>query len=112
MTYTVLLLYSVTREWLALSPGARETFDEKTLGPLLKKYEGRVQARLYDAEAFTARRSDFALFEAADLRDFYFLLGELRGTAFYTVPYIDVRNLIVGVEGGFRTYQAAQGAER
>ncbi len=112
MTHTVLFFYSLTREWLIVSPGKRKAFNRQTLEPLLKRYEGRVRARLYDAEAFTARCSDFALFKAADLKDFYFLLEELRGTAFYTVPYIDVRNLIVGVEGGFRTFQASQKADR
>ena len=73
MTYTVLLLYSASRKWLALSSEARKAFDEATLEPLLKKYDG--QARLYDAEAFTARCSDFALFDTGDLKGSCFPLA-------------------------------------
>ena len=110
MTYTVLFLYSVTRNWLALSPEERETFNETTLEPLLAKYAGWVRARLFDAEAFTARYSDFAMFETGDLKDFF--LEELRDTAFYTVPFLEVGNLIVGTVGNFHTFQAVQEIER
>ncbi len=75
MTYTVLLLYSVTREWLAFTPEAGKAFNEAPLAPLLERYEDQVRARLYDAEAFTARCSDFAMFEAGDLTDFCFSLA-------------------------------------
>ncbi len=73
MTYTVLFLYSLPCVCLALSSEAHEAFDEATLEPLLKKYDGR--ALLYDAEAFTACYSDFALFEAGDLKDLCFFLA-------------------------------------
>ncbi len=49
MIYTVLLPYSVPHEWLTLTP---ET-----------------------GEVFTARYSNFALFEAGDLKDVYFFLA-------------------------------------
>lgn len=73
MTYTVLLLYSVPNEWLALTPETREAFNEATLEPLLERYEDQVRARLYDAEAFITRCSDFALFEAGDKDSYFFL---------------------------------------
>ena len=75
MTYTVLFLYSLPCVCLALSSEAHEAFDEATLEPLLERFEVRVWARRYDAEAFTACYSDFALFEAGDLKDLCFFLA-------------------------------------
>ena len=76
MTYTVLFLYSLPRVWLALSSEVREALE-----PLLERFEGRVWARCYDAEAFTTCYSDFALFEVGDLKDLCFSL------AFQVMPW-------------------------
>lgn len=40
-----------------------------------------------------------------------FLIEALRDTKFYSAPFIRVRDLIVGVDGGFRTFEEMQRKE-
>ncbi|PNY81492.1 darcynin family protein [Deinococcus koreensis] len=108
---TVLLLYTVTPAWLSLSREERRQVEQATLRPLLSRWAPGVRARLYDAEAFTARCSDFAVLEASDLLQFSFFYEALRDTALFTVPYLVVNDLIVGLENGFRHYERQDGLE-
>ena len=109
--FTILFLYTVTPAWLRLSRDERNAFNAAQVRPVLERHAGRVSARFCDAEAFTGRCSDFAVFGAARLEDFYFMLEELRDTALFTEPYLTVNDLIVGLEDGFERYEASRGAE-
>src|SRR5579859_2700876 len=105
MKYTVFMLLTATPAWLSLTREQRNKFVESTLGPIMAKYEGRVQVRFYDAEAFSARCSDIATFEVDDLKDHYFLMEELRDTAMFAQPYFQVNEIIPSIENGFATFE-------
>lgn len=104
MTYTILMLYDISEHWLRLSHKEREQFNHEVLEPLIQRYTDSLTVRLFDSEAFSGSCSDFALFETSNLQEFYFFIEALRDTRFYTVPYIHVRDIIMGIEGGFRQY--------
>lgn len=106
-TYAALLLYTVTPAWLALSRAERRQVGAETIRPILDRYAGRVQASFFDAEAFTARCSDFAVFRFHDPRDFYHLIEALRDTALFGVPYLSVNDLILGLQNSFQEYEAS-----
>lgn len=109
MRYTAMMLINTTPAWLSLSPEDRALFNEVHINPILTSYADRVRVRLFDAEAFTGHCTDFALFETEDIQAYYFLVEELRDTALFVVPYFVVQDIIVGIEGGFREFEAARG---
>ena len=103
--YTILMLMTATPVWLGLPREERDAFTATTIQPLLEQYEERVQVRFFDAEAFTARSSDFAIFTTLDLKTYYFLIEELRDTAMFTVPYFVVNDILIGLENGYQAFE-------
>ena len=53
--------------WVQLSPKERFEFFSATIKPLLAKHPA-VKVRFYDAEAFSGRVSDIAVWESADIK--------------------------------------------
>ena len=105
MKYTIFMLLTATPAWLSLTREQRNEFVEGTLGPIVAKYEERVKVRFFDAEAFSARCSDIATFEVNDLKDYYYLLEELRDTAMFAQPYFQVNEIIPSIENGFAAFE-------
>ncbi|WP_034335450.1 darcynin family protein [Deinococcus misasensis] len=103
--YTILFLFTFSPAWLALSRAERQRMQETHVQPLLDAHQTRVSASFCDAEAFTGRCSDFVVFQAQDLKDFYFFFEALRDTPLFSVPFLTVNDLIVGVQQGHQQYQ-------
>lgn len=104
--YTFFVLMNATKEWLSLSREARNSFTTTHLNPLFAKYSS-VSVRFYDAEAFSTRCSDLAVFETSNLPDYYFLIDGIRDTKVFTVPYFEFIEIIPAIEGGFAEYEAS-----
>src|SRR5689334_8436721 len=98
--YVTIVMMSTLPAWLALSSVEREAFNKATIEPIIARYMPRVTVRFMDAEAFTGRCTDIALFETDDLQQYYFLMEELRDTPLFTKPYFAVNEILVGLEGG------------
>ena len=95
--------------WLALSRQQRQDYLAATVRPILARYP-QVKLRFYDAEAFTGRCTDMAVWETSDLRAYYFLIDALRDTAFLGLPYFEVLDIVPGVEDGYQEYDENKGA--
>jgi hypothetical protein len=104
--YTVTVMLTALPQWLQLSRGERNSFIGREVGPILAKYEGHITVRWLDCEAFTARCSDMAVFETANLQDYYFLMEELRDTGLFARPYFKLEDVVIGLEDGFRAFEA------
>ena len=98
---TAFLLLTALPAWLALARERRQEIADSTLGAALRRRPG-ITMRFYDAEAFTARCSDIAVFTIADLDAFYLLVEDLRDSQLFTVPYFRLDELILAVEDGHR----------
>jgi hypothetical protein len=94
--------------WLALSRQARADFIKATVRPIFARYLD-VTLRFYDAEAFTGRITDVAVFETTNLRAYYFLIDALRDTAFLGLPYFEVVEVVPAIEDGYQEYTDAEG---
>lgn len=103
--YSIIVMMSTRPEWLALTHEERDAFNNKYVNPIFARYAETVKVRLFDAEAFTASCTDFALFETDDLTQYYFLMESLRDTPLFSKPYFDVDEIIVGLEGGFERFE-------
>lgn len=94
--------------WLALSRRRRAEFIAAEVRPVFARYP-QVKLRFYDAEAFSGRCSDLAVFETPDLRAYTFLIDALRDTPFLGLPYFEVLEIIPAVEDGYADYDRAEG---
>ena len=103
--YTFFVHLRATKDWLALSRAERNEFTANTLRPILAAHP-QVRVRWYDAEAFTARCSDIAVFETESIPDYYFVMDAIRDSKVFTVPYFEVIEIIPAVEDGFAEYEA------
>ncbi|MGK5543136.1 darcynin family protein [Streptomyces sp. URMC 127] len=110
MTYGIVLTYTVTPRWLALSREQRNTMRAQHLEPVFAAYADRVKARFFDAEAFSGRFSDFAVLETGDLGAYYFLIEALRDTPVIAEGYLSFTDVFLGVEDGFHAYEQASAA--
>lgn len=99
--YTAFMLLTALPEWLALSRSERRRIADAALGTVLG---GRVSTsmRFFDAEAFSARCSDIAVFTTTDLAEYYLVIEELRDSALFTTPYFRLDELILALEDGHR----------
>ncbi|MCA6091412.1 darcynin [Streptomyces sp. SCA3-4] len=110
MTYGIVLTYTVTPRWLALSRQQRNAMRAQYLEPVFAAYADRVSARFFDAEAFHGRVSDFAVLETQDLGAYYFLIEALRDTPVVAGGYLTFDDVFLGVEDGFHAYEQAMTA--
>jgi hypothetical protein len=45
------------------------------------------------------------IFETVRIEDYYFLIEELRDTPLFTVPYLTVDDIIIGLQDGFQRFE-------
>ncbi|MEU2712085.1 darcynin family protein [Streptomyces sp. NPDC007205] len=110
MKTTIVLTYTFTPAWLALSREERNAMAATHIQPVFAKYADRVPARFFDAEAFTTAFSDFALLETEDLQAYYFLIEELRDSPLIAQGYLVMNDIFMGIEAGFHAFEAQTGA--
>jgi darcynin-like uncharacterized protein len=97
---TFFMLMNATKEWLALTPVERERFVAAEVGPIFATNPS-VRMTFYDAEAFSARCSDVAVFETASIDDYTGVIDALRNTKLYTVPYFEIIDIIPAKQAEF-----------
>jgi hypothetical protein len=103
--HTVFMLLKATPVWLGLAPPERFAFVGGTLRPLIARYPA-VRMRYFDAEAYSARVSDVAVWESADLKAWRGLVEELRETPFWDV-YFQVVEIIPAMEDDYADFYGA-----
>lgn len=106
--YTIIITMTATPAWLTLSRAERNHFTTTILQPLFAQWSDRVQVRFFDAEAFTARCSDVAIFTTLDLKAYYFLMEQLRDTPLFAQPYFTLNDVIIGLENGYQVFEETQ----
>jgi len=108
MKYTIIMTYTYQPEWLQKTREQREAFNDEFLKPLFGKYIKTVKARFFDAEAFVARFSDFVIFETEDLKQYYFLIEELRDSPLFAQRLAKVEDIFVGIEDGYQEFEKSK----
>lgn len=106
MTYTILVLYLVTPDWLALTRAERNEFFSTQIGPVLEVHQEKLSVRFFDSEAFHGKTSDYMIITCEDLRSYYYFMEALRDTKLFSQPYLVLNDVIIGIENGFKEYEA------
>ncbi len=112
MRWTFLVLLRALPAWLALDRAERDDMANRALSEALSGGAGApaVTMRFFDAEAFSARCSDFALFETADARAWYDVIERLRSSPLLAMPYFEIVEIIPAFEDGFRDFARREDA--
>ena len=79
---------------------AQEQFVAAEIQPILARAPG-VRVAFYDAEAFTGRCSDVAVFEASSLDAYAGVIDALRDTKLYSGPYFEIIDIIPTKQANF-----------
>jgi len=104
--YTIILAFTYSPAWLQKTRAQREAFNAEHLRPIFAKYAASVSVRFFDAEAFVARFSDFAIFETEDLRQYYYLIEELRDSPLFAGEIARIADVFMGIEDGHQQFEA------
>ncbi|WP_339614562.1 darcynin family protein [uncultured Parvibaculum sp.] len=104
--YAIFVHLRTTPSWLALPRAQRSAIAAEAFAQALPSDE--VRMRYFDAEAFTGRCTDLALFETTDLKAYYFAIERLRDTPLFTVPYFEVTDIIATVEDGYIAFEKSE----
>jgi len=91
--------------WLALSREDRGAYAQM-IGKILARHP-KVSFDWYDADALSGGFSDFAICRFSDMRAYHHLWEELRDTEIFSKPFARIVNVTMGIENGFRDYEAA-----
>jgi len=105
MKYTILILYTVKPSFLSLPRAERNSFFEQKVAPIIHEYHNTIEVKMCDSEAFHASVSDFLIIQCADLQHYYHFMEKLRDTALFSKPYIELKDVIIGLEDGFRDFE-------
>jgi len=96
------MLVKTTKTWLKISPKQRFEFLERTISPILKKHPS-VQMRFFDSEAFSGRFTDVLMWETTEVKEYQFLVEELRETLFWGT-YFEIVEIIPAIENAYASY--------
>ncbi|AXI03795.1 darcynin family protein [Aquirhabdus parva] len=105
MKYAIVITYSFHPAWLQKTWQEREDYTRIHVEPIFASYAGKVSVRLFDAEAFSTRYSDFMLLETEDLKDYYYMIETLRESQLFKDNLVEFKEVILGIEDGFRNYE-------
>ncbi len=100
---TVFVLLKTTTAWLRLSREDRNKIADQVLANVLAGDETTL--RMFDAEAFTARCTDVAMFQSRDMQSFYYAIERLRDSVLITTPYFEIVEIIPTIEDGFKQFE-------
>lgn len=105
MKYTVILMLRYNSGWLSLDREQRNHFNAVHIHPIFARYQEKVEIRFFDAEAFSADVSDFAILTCRDLKDYYFLMEELRDTELFSREWVTLKGILIGMEDGYQEFE-------
>ena len=102
---TVFVLLKTTKEWLRLERAERNRIADSVLSTVLS--DNKVTLRMFDAEAFTTKCTDVAMFQTENMQAFYFAIERLRDSELITRPYFEMVEIIPTIEDGFKAFEKA-----
>lgn len=104
--FTIFMLLEALPAWLKLGRNERNRIAGDALALSLAGLD--VNHRHYDAEAFSGRCSDVAVFETNDLAAYYDAVERLRDSALFAEPYFRVVDIIPSLADGYRGFEARE----
>lgn len=105
--FTIFVLLKTTTAWLRLERSERNKIADEVFSQLFQ--DENITLRMFDAEAFTTKCTDVAMFQTEDMKQYYFLIERLRDSILITHPYFEIVEIIPTIEDGFRLFESQNG---
>lgn len=106
MRYMMIVLVEFYPSWLAL-PREERRKHAASLEEILQKYREQVNVRFFDAEALPGKEyTDFIVCETNDMKPYHYMWEEIRDSAPYTRGYLKIKDVIMGLENAFQSYES------
>jgi Darcynin, domain of unknown function len=102
LNHVYFMLVKTTTTWLQFPIQERFQFLEETIAPILQKHPA-VTMRFFDSEAFSGRYTDVLMWETSDVKDYQFLVEELRETLFWGT-YFEIIEIVPAIENAYAIY--------
>lgn len=102
LNHVYFMLVKTTVTWLRIPTKERFEFLETRISPILKKHPS-VKMRFFDSEAFSGRFTDILMWEASEVKDYQFLVEELRETLFWGT-YFEIVEIVPAIENAYTLY--------
>ena len=102
--FTIFVLLKTTTEWLKLERNKRNQIADQALANIFK--DESVTLKMFDAEAFSTKCTDIAMFQTEDMKSYYFVIERLRDSVLITHPYFELVDIIPTIEDGFRLFES------
>jgi hypothetical protein len=102
LNHVYFMLVKTTNTWLQLSTKERFQFLEAIISPILQKHSA-VKMRFFDSEAFSGHYTDVLMWETSEVKDYQFLVEELRETQFWGT-YFEVIEIVPAIENAYALY--------
>ncbi|GIO85650.1 hypothetical protein J25TS5_25820 [Paenibacillus faecis] len=106
MRYMMIVLVEFYPSWLAL-PREERRKHAASLEDIIQKYREQVSVRFFDAEALPGKEyTDFIVCETEDMKPYHYMWEEIRDSAPYTKGYMKIKDVIMGLENAFQSYES------
>ncbi|WDF48869.1 Darcynin 2 [Paenibacillus sp. KACC 21273] len=105
MRQMMIVLLEFYPSWLALPREQRREHAE-VLQQIINKYRSSITVRFFDAEALPGKDyTDFVVCETEDLKHYHYMWEEIRDSETYTQGYMKIKDVIMGLENAFQSYE-------
>jgi hypothetical protein len=102
LNHVYFMLVKTTNTWLQLSTKERFQFLDTVISPILQKHPS-VKMRFFDSEAFSGHYTDVLMWETSEVKDYQFLVEELRETLFWGT-YFEIVEIVPAIENAYALY--------
>ncbi|MCB0998111.1 MAG: hypothetical protein KDB40_02345 [Acidimicrobiales bacterium] len=107
MKYGSVVVLRLLPEWLALD---RATRGEKAsrMFAIAANYQGEVEVSWFDADALGSGYTDWVLCRFDSLDRYHAMWEELRDLEFFSHPYAEIVQVLLGLNDGYQRYEAGE----
>lgn len=105
MRYMMIVLLEFYPSWLAL-PREERRVHAARLQEIIQQHKDKVTVRFFDAEALPGKDyTDFVVCETDDMESYHYMWEAIRDSEPYTRGYMKIKNVIMGLENAFASYE-------
>ena len=104
MKYGAAVVLRLLPAWLALGRDERRAATAPLLA-IASRHGGDVTVDWFDADALGTGYTDWILCRFDDLDRYHAMWEELRDTEFFSRPYAEIVQVLIGLHDGFRRYE-------
>ncbi|MGH1506348.1 MAG: darcynin family protein [Acidimicrobiales bacterium] len=105
MRYGAIVVLRLLPAWLALDRTQRRNASQP-MYEIASRYRDEVAVEWFDADALGTGHTDWILCRFDELDRYHSLWEELRDLPFFSHPYAEIVQVLIGLHDGYQRYEA------